>query len=294
MLKRSQKIPQNSGVLLSASILFRDNPRENVSIEYYEVSGSFATYKALKPPKPKRGYFGAHEESLVVEFKETADHERRNEIFDELYPKFRYLISSLLYNFRIPLFFSDEADSIEGDCMHQIFEGIDKYNPYKVSPKTGKTSKFYSYASVIVSNYLRQIIKKRKHKVRFENELCADYLLNSLDSHGNTKFSMPAEEDRIETVERQFILKDFFALLQKTLPQWQDKLTKENDKKVAAAIVKIFDDADKIESLEKKELFFLLKEITQLKPQQINGSLKNIRKLYNIFRDDYYNDKPIQ
>ncbi len=223
------------------------------------------------------------------EYKATKDDDRRKAIFTELYPKLEYLATSIIFKFRIPLYF-DDVDFIKQDCMCAMLESLEKFDPYRVSPKTGKPSKFYSYGSVTVSNFLRQIIKKRKNKLRFENDLSMEYVLNNLDTHGVTKFSMPKEKDELEKLEEELIVKEFFLMLSQDMKTWHKMLHKENDQKVMDAIVKIFEDFNRLESLGKKEIYFLIKEMTNLKSQQINGSLKNIRRIYMRIKEEYYHE----
>jgi len=191
-----------------------------------------------------------------------------------------------MHNFKIPQHFED-VEGIKQDCITSIFEGISKYNPYKKSKVTGKVSKFYSYCSVIVSNHLRQLIKKKKHQQRFDDTLSGDYVNHYMCSHGLSKLSMPSPENEIEQQEYQTMIKEFVCVLQKNMELWESYIVKENDKKVYNAIVKLTEDASVLDTLDKKEIFILIREITGLKPQQINGSLKNIRKLYISIKQQY-------
>jgi len=235
-----------------------------------------------------RGYFGDQEEELVREYKTSDDVERRKEIFTDLYPKFQYLVTSIVYNFRIPIHFPDDVEFIKQDCMCYILEGLEKFDPEKMSKKTGKTSKFYSYASVITSNYLRQIIKKRKNRNKFENELSLEYQMNMTGTHGASRISLPQYDIPLEEVEERYLLREFFDILCENMQDWPSVLQKENDQKVMSAIVKIFEDSSRLDHFTKKEIYFLIKEMTDLKSQQINGSLKNIRKIYAQLKTEYY------
>jgi len=232
-----------------------------------------------------RGYFGDYEESLVIEFKNCDTDERKNEIFTELLCKFDYLINSLMFTFRIPIHMSDDVDFIKQDCRFFIYKGMDKYDPNKKSKNTGKPSRFYSYCSVIVSNYLRQLIKKHKNKKRFYDNLSQEYANSSAHQYNDSV---------LEKIEEDEALRNFVLTLQSDMHKWRDEVVKPNDVKVLEAIIKIFEDLERLESLDKKEIYFLIKEITGLKSQQINGSLKNLRKIYIKARKQYYGPKQEQ
>lgn len=234
------------------------------------------------------GYFSNDEEALIREYKTDIDMKRKNEIFKLIYPKIEYLITSIIYQFKIPQHF-DDIGSIKQDCVYYIFEGIYKFDPYRVSPKTGKPSKFYSYCTVIVSNYLRQLIKKRRNQYNMDSDnLSAEYINNSIDGHGNPSLSISTEPNAMEQQEEEVIFKEFFNLIKENATNWRAQLIKPNDIKVLDAVNKIFEDYNRLDSFDKKEIYFLLKELTGLQPQQLNGALKNIQKLYKKTKEAYY------
>ena len=240
--------------------------------------------------KDSRGYFSNVEEELVREFKITIDKKRKDEIFKAIYPKIEYLITSIMYQFRIPQHF-DDINSIKQDCIYFIYEGIHKFDPYKISAKTGKPSRFFSYCSVIVSNHLRQLIKKKHNQYNIDDGTSPEYMNSSLDCHGNVTTSMAPEKDPLISREEEVIYKEFFSVIKKNALEWRSLLTKENDIKVLDAINKVFEDYNRLDSFDKKEIYFLLKELTGLQPQQLNGALKNIQKLYRKTKENYYNDE---
>jgi hypothetical protein len=111
-----------------------------------------------------------------------------------------------------------------------------------------------------------------------------------MDTHGIVKFSgnsTNSEEYGFNDTESNLLLLEFYENVKDSMEMWLSKLDKKNDAVVMQAIIKIFEDAEKLDNLDKKGIFFILKELTGLKPQAINGSLKNIRKLYRKFKDEY-------
>ncbi len=120
------------------------------------------------------------------------------------------------------------------------------------------------------------------------DNLSAEYINNSIDGHGNPSLSISTEPNAMEQQEEEVIFKEFFNLIKENATNWRAQLIKPNDIKVLDAVNKIFEDYNRLDSFDKKEIYFLLKELTGLQPQQLNGALKNIQKLYKKTKEAYY------
>ena len=104
--------------------------------------------------KKRKGYFYEEQEDAVKEYLVTTDENKKNKIFnDVLYPVFTTMIESIIrrYNLHIP---NEEFADTFNDTISFLMSKIEHFNPEKISKKTGKTFKAYSYCGTICKNYL--------------------------------------------------------------------------------------------------------------------------------------------
>ena len=138
-----------------------------------------------------------------------------------------------------------------------------------------KGSKAFSYFSVVIKNYL--ILNNN-----------ANY--KKLKSHKNI--------DNAKSVA--FIQKDEDAniFLEETIEYFENKIPqlfgKQKDRIIAYAIVDLMKIRDSIEDFNKKALYILLREMTNVETAKITKVLNIMRKHMKVLRNDFYSSGTIQ
>jgi hypothetical protein len=94
-----------------------------------------------------------------------------NEFTDNLCELFQELIETT-FTKRMPVFPSDE---IREDCkvaaLLACYDGLKRFNPDAVRPKTGEKAKAWSYFSIVIRSSLAGgYVKAVNHKKTFQNE----------------------------------------------------------------------------------------------------------------------------
>jgi hypothetical protein len=221
--------------------------------------------KIRRRKKNSRNYFTKVHEEAIIEFNNTDDQRRRDELYSTLIgPAFNEMVDKIVFTYRFTSL--PNIDSLREECKVWLVTIIGKFDP-------SKGSKAFSYFSVVTKNWFIQKVKKNKKKnqreVEFENlskELEAKYV--------------STENNYDETRERD----EFWDFLMKEIDTWDGASLKENEKKVLEAIKILISRSDDIEIFNKKAIYLYIREITGLNTKQVVNSLNKMRKRYRIFK----------
>ena len=221
--------------------------------------------KIRRRKKNSRNYFTKVHEDAIIEFNNTDDQRRRDELYSTLIgPAFNEMVDKIVFTYRFTSL--PNIDSLREECKVWLITIIGKFNP-------DKGSKAFSYFSVVTKNWFIQKVKKNKKKnqreVEFENlskELEARYV--------------STENNYDETREKD----EFWNFLMKEIDTWDTNSLKENERKVLEAIKILISRSDDIEIFNKKAIYLYMREITGLNTKQIVNSLNKMRKRYKIFK----------
>jgi hypothetical protein len=221
--------------------------------------------KIRRRKKNSRNYFTKVHEEAIIEFNNTDDQRRRDELYSTLIgPAFNEMVDKIVFTYRFTSL--PNIDSLREECKVWLVTIIGKFDPSK-----GSTA--FSYFSVVTKNWFIQKVKKNKKKnqreVEFENlskELEARYV--------------STENNYDETREKD----EFWNFLMKEIDTWDGNSLKENEKKVLEAIKILISRSDDIEIFNKKAIYLYMREITGLNTKQIVNSLNKMRKRYKIFK----------
>lgn len=214
--------------------------------------------------KSKSYYFGEEVDKAIVEFQNTTDKKRKDELVkDPIWPAFEKL-ASYWYN-RLPVRKNEEVIS---DCVVYLYEKIPMFN-------AEKKKESFSYFNIIARHFFFQKLKNEKKEV-----------MNEYDS---VNIADVAEHENLidEGYERQVENKEFVKLFVSQLDAWRKKATKENEKKVIDALILIFENADGIDIYKKKAINFYIKEITGLQPKQITSVINKLNKKFVRYKEKY-------
>ena len=218
-------------------------------------------------PKTSGMYFTQETENAIIEYNNTLDYEIKNKIYrDRIHYAFFKLTENIIHTFK---FYYTEVSNIE-DLQHEVISfllsKIHLFNP-------DKGAKAYSYFGTIAKRYLiisnTKNYKKRVDKAPIE-ELESDekYSYNIDETPASLKLNMFIDEYVIYCTQNIYTL-----------------FPKENDAKIADAILELFRKRENIDIFNKKALYIYIREIIDVKTPKIT---KIANKLYDIFKEHYY------
>ena len=221
----------------------------------------------VKVKKKSIPYFTSETENAIVLYNNTDSFKDKNKIYyEKIHPAFFKLTENIIHTFK---FYYTEVDNIE-DLQHEVItfllSKIHLFNP-------DKGAKAYSYFGTIAKRYLiidnAKNYKKRVDKVEVE------------DISEDEKFSYTIDNN-VSTNDQLYWFMDQYVEyctnnIYKLFP-------KENDAKVADAILELFRKRENLDIFNKKALYIYIREIIDAKTPKIT---KIANTLYSIFKNSY-------
>ena len=220
-----------------------------------------------KKPKKSNVYFTQETENAIVLYNQTLDPEEKSKIYErKIHYAFFKLTENIIHTFK---FYYTEVDNIE-DLQNEIITFLlSKIHLYDQS----KGAKAYSYFGTIVKRYLiisnTKNYKKRIDKVPVSELETDETYSYTLDDDGQHK-------DRLS-----YFIDDYVDYITENI---FELFPKEDDAKIADAILELFRKRDNIDIFNKKALYIYIREIIDAKTPKIT---KIANRLYDIFKENY-------
>lgn len=211
-------------------------------------------------------YFHSGTHEAIINFQSTSDFKIKESIYvSEILPAFNKLVENLIFihgNAAIIM-----SEDFKNDCITFLYETLKKFDP-------SRGTKAFSYFNVVAKNWI--IVKSRQRQKQINRHISmedrgimSEIELVPFDMHKHDPLMTP-EADYVETVNR----------INSTLKIIKSRLTCENDKICMDSIIKLFDNVDSLESLNKRAIFVYVRDMTNLTPKQLSSSMSSIRKHY--------------
>ncbi len=210
-----------------------------------------------KRKKKSKIYFGTPVHDAIVEYNRSDDIQFRHKIYtEEIHPAFMKLAENIINTYKFSYF-----DYGFIDLQHEVVSNL-VMNMHKFDETKG--SKAFSYFSVVAKNYLILNNNANYKKLKTHDDI------NSLYDKGKT-------DDVIE----YSVTNDIFN---KTLEYFDKKLEflfpKENDRKIAESILYLCKNRDSIDNFNKKAIYIMIREMTDVKTSKITQVSNVFRKIY--------------
>ena len=84
---------------------------------------------------------------------------------------------------------------------------------------------------------------------------------------------------------------EFIESLKEEMEFWSLDDMNEKEEKVLKAVQTLIEEADNIDIFNKKAVYLYLRELTGMNTKQVVSGLKNMRKKYGLFKDDWNKGK---
>lgn len=216
--------------------------------------------------KNKNLYFGKEHETAIIAYAKSDSLSERTKLYVELIePCLSELVDKIVFTYKFTSL--PNINSLKEECKIWLTTVLSKYN-------SSKGSKAFSYFSIITKNYF--IAKTKKNANQSFKEIQYETLPKELESR---YFS--SGDDTIRDA------KEFWENLSIEVGTWDEKYSKEHEKKVLDAIKILMDSVEDIEIFNKKAIYFFLREITGLSTKQIVVHLGKYRRKYKEFKEKW-------
>jgi hypothetical protein len=220
---------------------------------------------AIKKKRRKKSkvYFGTPVHDAIVEYNHSDDIAFRHKIYtEEIHPAFMKLAENIINTFKFSYF-----DYPFRDLQEEVVSNL-VINMHKFDETKG--SKAFSYFSVVAKNYL--ILNNN-----------ANYKKGKLHQNIETLYHVGNEDSSINKSPSQ----DVF---EKTIDYFDDRIEnlfpKEQDRKVAESILYLCKQKDSIDNFNKKALYIMIREMTDVKTSKITQISNVFRKIYPKIQEE--------
>ena len=234
--------------------------------------------RGRKPSNKRKGYFFEEEENAVKSYLETADKDKKDEIYNTmLRPAFDKMISSIIrhYHLYVP---DEEYEQTFNDTLSYLLTKLSNFNPVK-------GYKAYSYCGTVAKNYLKaKNIQYIRHN---ERNIPYDDVFN--DIYNDAYYSQTTDETTFKK-EAPGLLSGIAVEIEKMLCEPEKNNLNENEIKVGIALVELLNNweeifADGSNKLNKSSVLYFLREETMMSTKEVRDNMKKYKVIYNILRE---------
>ena len=220
--------------------------------------------KKIVKKKKRKVYFGQEVQDAIIEYNSSSNDSERNVIYGtRIHAAFDKLAENIINTFKFTYF-----DYGFNDIKHEVVAFM-VINMHKYDHTKG--SKAFSYFSVVSKNYL---------------------IL-----HNNNNYKKLKTHDGMDVLDRykssdKFDESDFKTLTNEIVYYFDTNLNsifkKERDLKIGYAIVDLMKQRDDIENFNKKALYILIREMTDVETAHITSVVNTLKKHYKKLVNKYH------
>ncbi len=201
-------------------------------------------------------YFDEVVQEAIIEYNQTENHNVKNKIYsDRIHKAFDKLAENIINTFKFT-YFDYPFEDVKAEVVSFLVMNMHKYDHTK-------GSKAFSYFSIVAKNYL--ILHNNNNYKRLKIHDNIDVISNK--SHQSTEAEELAKD----------LLKDVIDYFEDNI---LDIFNKKRDIEVAYAIIELFKNKDEIENFNKKALYILIREMTDVNTIHITSVVNVFKKHY--------------
>jgi len=226
--------------------------------------------------KNRNIYWTQKTEDSIVRWQREKTQKQKEIIYatELVYPLSRLtesIINYTRFNFRE----LDYYQNLHNDVMTHLYSQLNKFDSNRISEKTKKKVRAFSYFQTIAKNMLVQL-SINKEKIIFINDN------NHHEENNGTRYTdieAPTEDQEIF---------EFLKILKNNFEYKMSSYSIEK-KKIADAIIYFIENVQKENIYSRKHVFLLLREYTGLPTKTISTYLNEMKEEYLQLRKQYYN-----
>ena len=216
-----------------------------------------------KRKKKSKIYFGTPVHNAIVEYNRSDDYTFRHKIYtEEIHAAFLKLAENIINTFKFSYF-----DYGFRDLQEEVVSNL-VINMHKFDETRG--SKAFSYFSIVAKNYLILNNNANYKKMKSHDDI------SILNGHG-------IRDSNIETSTSK-------EIFEKTVEYLYDRLDvlfpKPKDKHVAESILYLCQNKDQIDNFNKKALYIMIREMTDVQTSKITQISNVFRRIYPRIQEE--------
>ena len=216
-----------------------------------------------KRRKKSKVYFGTPVHDAIIDYNKSKDIEFRHKIYTEqIHPAFMKLAENIINTFKFS-YFSYGFRDLQEEVVSNLVLNMHKFDH-------NKGSKAFSYFSVVAKNYLILNNNANYKKLKIHDDIDVLY------GHGQ-------DDEKIEKSPSTDVFK-------KTLKYFEDNIErlfpKSQDRDIAESILYLCRHKDNIDNFNKKAIYIMIREMTDVKTSKITQVTNTFRKLYPKIQEE--------
>ena len=224
-----------------------------------------------KRKKKSKIYFGLPVQEAIVEYNHSDDIEFKHQIYtDTIHPAFMKLAENIINTFKFSYFdygFRDLQEEVVSNLL---------INMHKFDETRG--TKAFSYFSIIAKNYLILNNNANYKKLKTHDQLT---VLNGKAENDDNLNPSPTNDIFNKTIDY------FDKKLEELFPS-------ENYRHVAESILYLCKNKDSIDNYNKKALYIMIREMTDVKTSKITQVSNVLRSIYPKIQREVLNKGHIE
>ena len=225
--------------------------------------------KKIVKKKKRKVYFGQEVQNAIIDYNSSTNDEERNIIYEtRIHKAFDKLAENIINTFKFT-YFDYGFEDIKHEVVAFMVMNMHKYDHTK-------GSKAFSYFSVVAKNYL---------------------IL-----HNNNNYKKLKSHDNMDALDRQskstgFKESDYTTLTEEIVEYFDNNMNtifkKDRDLRIGYAIIDLMKQREDIENFNKKAIYILIREMTDVETTHITSVVNTLKKHYKKLLDKYYTNGSI-
>ena len=222
-----------------------------------------------KKKAKRKVYFGKEVQDAIIEYNLAERSSEKNIIYGtRIHKAFDKLAENIINTFKFT-YFDDPFQDVKHEVVAFMVMNMHKYDHTK-------GSKAFSYFSVVAKNYLILHNNNNYKKLKTHDGM------DKLDRHRSKDIS---NESDMVTLTKEII--EYFD------NNMNNIFKKERDLKIGYAIVDLMKQRDDIENFNKKAIYILIREMTDVETAHITAVVNVLKKHYKKLLNKYYTNGSI-
>ena len=222
-----------------------------------------AEIKKIVKKKKRKVYFGQEVQDAVVEYNSSTDANERNEIYGKrIHAAFDKLAENIINTFKFS-YFSYGFRDLQEEVVSNLVINMHKFDETK-------GSKAFSYFSVVAKNYLILNNNANYKKMKIHDDIDVLY------GHGQ-------DDEQIKKNPSSDVFK-------KTIDYFDENIErlfpKDQDREIAESILYLCKNKDSIDNFNKKAIYIMIREMTDVKTSKITQITNTFRKIYPKIQEE--------
>ncbi len=214
--------------------------------------------------KKSKVYFGKDVQDAIIRYNESIDNSKKNKIYqEEIHRAFDKLAENIINTFKFT-YFDYGFEDIKAEVVSFMVMNMHKYDHTK-------GSKAFSYFSVVAKNYLILHNNNNYKKLKSHKEISV------LDNEKNVNF--------LDKSDMKQFTEELIYYFEYNLPTI---FKKKRDLNIAYSILDLMKSIDEIENFNKKSLYILIREMTDVNTSHITSVVNVLKKHYKKIFNEYY------